>query len=196
MTRSLAAIVASSACMMLVAVWPTGADGMPWSIDPAESTIAFVGGQMGVPVEGSFEKFSAQIDFDPEKPEDGSIVVEVDMTSVQLPVADVVVEIKKEKWFDVEQFPVGRFEATSIEVEGDNSFVAKGKLTLRDVTQDVEFPFTLSLAEAGDKVRATARGEVSVSRTAFGVGTGEWGDTGIVADEVVIRIDVSGTRPK
>jgi polyisoprenoid-binding protein YceI len=196
MTRSIAAILAASVGLVLVATCPTGAAGMSWTVDSAESSIGFVGRQMGVPVEGSFEKFSAQIDFDPEKPEDGSIMVDVDMTSVQLPVADVVVEIKKEKWFDVERFPRGHFEASSIEAKGEGNFVAKGKLTLRDVTRDVEFPFSLSLADAGDKMKATANGEMSVSRIAFGIGTGEWGDTGIVADEVGIRIQVSGTRPK
>jgi len=37
---------------------------------PAQSEIGFVSKQMGVPVEGRFKKFDAQIAFDPKKPED------------------------------------------------------------------------------------------------------------------------------
>jgi polyisoprenoid-binding protein YceI len=169
---------------------------MTWEVDEAKSNITFAGRQMGVPVEGSFGKFTAQIEFDPDRPETGRIIIEVDMASVQLPVADVVAEIKKEKWFDVGRFPVGRFEASSIEAKGDGEFVAYGKLTLRDVTQDVAFPFSLSLDEAAGSLQATAQGEFEVSRLAFGVGSGEWGDKSIVADEVGIRIEITGSQPK
>ena len=36
---------------------------------PAQSEIGFVSKQLGVPVEGKFRKFDAQIAFDPKKPE-------------------------------------------------------------------------------------------------------------------------------
>jgi polyisoprenoid-binding protein YceI len=191
-TRMAFVLVAAALAMPASAL----AEGMTWEVDETKSSITFAGRQMGVPVEGSFEKFIAQVDFDPDRPETGRIVVEVDMASVQLPVADVVAEIKKEKWFDVERFPVGRFEASTIEAKGDGEFVAHGKLTLRDVTQDVAFPFSLSLDEAADNLQATAQGELEVSRLAFGVGNGEWGDKSIVADEVGIRIEITGSRPK
>ena len=35
---------------------------------PGESSIGFVSRQMGVPVEGQFRKFAAQVAFDPAKP--------------------------------------------------------------------------------------------------------------------------------
>jgi polyisoprenoid-binding protein YceI len=193
MTKRIASALVATVLAMPV---PALAQGMTWEVDAAKSSIVFAGRQMGVPVEGSFEKFSAQIEFDPDRPETGRIIVEVDMASVQLPVADVVVEIKKEKWFDVERFPVGRFEASTIEAKGNGEFVAHGKLTLRDVTQDIAFPFSLSLGEASGELQATAKGELEVSRLAFGVGSGEWGDRSIVADEVGIRIEITGSRPK
>jgi polyisoprenoid-binding protein YceI len=188
----------ASVLVAVVLAMPTStlAGGMTWAVDEAKSSITFAGRQMGVPVEGAFEKFAAQIEFDPDRPETGRIIIEVDMASVQLPVADVVVEIKKEKWFDVGRFPIGRFEASTIEARGDGEFVAHGKLTLRDVTQDVAFPFSLSLDEAAGTLQATAQGELEVSRLAFGVGSGEWGDKSIVADEVGIRIEITGSRPK
>ena len=40
-----------------------------------KSQIAFVSKQMGVPVEGSFKKFDAQVAFDPKKPEGGSVAL-------------------------------------------------------------------------------------------------------------------------
>ena len=38
---------------------------------PAQSEIVFTSRQMGVPVDGRFRKFDAQVAFDPKKPEAG-----------------------------------------------------------------------------------------------------------------------------
>ncbi|MEN9689461.1 MAG: hypothetical protein RI998_1458, partial [Pseudomonadota bacterium] len=46
---------------------------------PAQSEIVFVSKQMGVPVEGRFKKFDAQIAFDPAKAAAGKIAFTVDM---------------------------------------------------------------------------------------------------------------------
>ena len=43
---------------------------------PGDSQIGFVSKQMGVPVEGQFKKFDAQIAFDPKKPE-GDLGIEL-----------------------------------------------------------------------------------------------------------------------
>jgi polyisoprenoid-binding protein YceI len=38
-------------------------------LNPAQSEIAFTSKQMGVPVEGRFRKFDAQVAFDPKQPQ-------------------------------------------------------------------------------------------------------------------------------
>ena len=43
---------------------------------------------------------------------------------------------------------------------------------------------------------AKASGEITISRSHFGIGRAEWRDTKIVADEVVIRIEVVARRKK
>lgn len=42
---------------------------------PAQSEIMFTSKQLGVPVDGRFKTFSAQVAFDPKKPEDRKSVV-------------------------------------------------------------------------------------------------------------------------
>ena len=44
----------------------------PAKLVPAQSEVLFVTKQMGVPVEGRFKKFDAQISLDPKHPESGS----------------------------------------------------------------------------------------------------------------------------
>ena len=53
-------------------------------VDPARSEISFVSKQMGVPVEGRFRKFDAQIAFDPKKPEAGKVAFTIDLGSTTL----------------------------------------------------------------------------------------------------------------
>ncbi len=48
---------------------------------PAQSDISFTSRQMGVPVDGNFRKFDAQIAFDPKKPETAKIGFTVDQAS-------------------------------------------------------------------------------------------------------------------
>ena len=50
-------------------------------LQAAKSDIVFVSKQMGVPVEGHFKSFDAQISFDPAKPASGKISFSVDMAS-------------------------------------------------------------------------------------------------------------------
>jgi len=187
----------------LALAWPQAAQGQAgppaWEVDYANSEIVFGGRQMGVPVDGSFEKFTADIRFDASRPERSSVVVEVDMTSVRLPVAEVEREVQRPKWFNAEAFPTGRFESTEIEPKGENRYEAKGKLTLRDVTKDVVLPFELSVEDDPQRaghLKAVAVGEMTVRRLDYGIGQAEWRDTNIVTDEVSIRIKLSGSRPK
>ena len=73
------------------------------------------------------------------------------------------------------------------------------RLTIRDVTEEVVLPFKLEIgADPADSSQLVARvtGELTISRTKFGVGRDEWRDTKIVGDEVGIQIDVLARRKK
>ncbi|HEU0282829.1 MAG TPA: YceI family protein, partial [Gallionella sp.] len=48
---------------------------------PQQSSITFVSKQMGVPVEGSFRKFTARIALDPARPETGTARIDIDLAS-------------------------------------------------------------------------------------------------------------------
>jgi polyisoprenoid-binding protein YceI len=50
---------------------------------PAQSEISFTSKQMGVPVDGRFRKFDAQVAFEPKKPEAAKISFTVDLAGDQ-----------------------------------------------------------------------------------------------------------------
>src|ERR1700721_394428 len=53
-------------------------------VDTTKSTVTATSKQMNVPVEGKFNKFTAQLDFDPAKPAAGSANLTIDTSSYDL----------------------------------------------------------------------------------------------------------------
>lgn len=190
-----------AAAVAMAAFFGARSDGAAaeWQVDAAASRIGFVATQMRVPARGAFERFSAAIRFDPADLGSSAVEILIEVASVRTAMADIDREVVRPKWFDAARFPQARFAARRFRAAGPGRFEAIGTLTLRDVTQDVILPFTLTIgpdpARAGHE-RAHAAGKLTVQRTAFGIGRDEWRDTAVVADEVVIEIDVVARRPR
>jgi len=158
---------------------------------PAQSEIAFVSKQMGSQVPGKFEKFDGQISVDIAKPETGKVSFTVDLTSAAIGSPDTLTELKKPEWFDTGKSPTATFQSTSIKATGAGKVDVAGKLTIKGVTRDVVVPMTLT--QQGDVLKAA--GEFTIKRLDYKIGAGEWGDTSLVANEVLVkpRLTVQGT---
>ncbi|GAB3471281.1 YceI family protein [Massilia terrae] len=168
----------------------TLAAAAPYKADVAHSNVTAVFKQMNVPVEARFKTFSASLDYDAAHPEAAKAQVEVDTRSLDLGDPEYNGEVAKKEWFNAAQFPKATFVSTSIKPAGAGKLAVSGKLTIKGKTADVSFPVT-SKAEGGKPV---FEGQLPIRRSAFNVGEGEWKDTGIVADEVVIKFRVSAAK--
>lgn len=158
----------------------------PLKIDPSKSIVSATFRQMGVPVDARFNRFTAQIDYDAAKPEASKANVEIDVASFDLGDPDYNSEVLKKEWFDATKFPKASFTSTSIRAAGPDKLDVTGKLTLKGRTADVSFPMTV-------RQQGSARlfeGSLPIRRLTFGIGDGEWKDTSIVADQVVIKFRV------
>lgn len=159
----------------------------PARVLAAQSRIAFVSKQMGVPVEGAFGRFDAQIAFDPRKPEGGSVVLQIDMASASLGVPQSDAELPKAPWFDAVKFPKAVFQSSAIRALGGGRFEVAGTLTLKGRTQPLAVPVTIT--QSGDMSLAT--GAFALQRLEFRIGDGEWTDTSIVANEVQVHFKLA-----
>ena len=155
-------------------------------VDAAKSSVIAVSKQMGVPVEGKFRRFSAQVSFDPAKPADGRASIEIDIASFDLGDADFNRETAKKEWFDAAKFPKATFVTTAIKPAGAGRFEAAGKLAIKGITRDFVAPVSFK-AEGGQQV---FEGVLPIKRLAFNIGEGEWKDTSTVADDVQIRFRI------
>ncbi len=166
----------------------SAAGATTWRAVPAKSEIAFEATQLGAAFTGRFDAFEADIRFDPEDLDDARAAVLVMIASVSTGNGDRDAQILGPDWFDSDAHPVARFETTAIRRDGDG-YVARAQLTLRDVTRDVELPFALAI----DDRYAVMTAELSINRTDFGIGRGQWVDTAVVGDRVTIRIRLEAT---
>lgn len=158
----------------------------PLKIDTGKSTVAAVFKQMGVAVESRFTKFGAQIDFDPATPDASKASVDIDVTSFDLGDPDYNREVLKKEWFNAAQFPKASFVSSKIKGNGPGKLEVSGKLTIKGKTTDVSFPMTFKKEGAVQMFE----GSLPIKRLVFNIGEGDWKDTSIVADEVVIKFRV------
>ena len=154
---------------------------------PAQSELQFVARQMGVPLEGQFKKFDAQVAFDPAKLATSKIAFTVDTGSATLGSRETDAELPKPTWFNVPKFPQATFESTAIKTLGGGKFEVAGKLTIKGTARDVVVPVTLAQSGA----TTTATGTLAMKRLAFKIGENEWADTSMVADDVQVKFKLA-----
>lgn len=184
--RTLLKIVAIPACVALSGI----ALAAMLKADPAKSTINVVFRQMNVPVEAVFKKFDAHIDFNAAKPEASQANVTIDIGSFDLGDPEYNAEVMKKDWFDAEHFPKASFVSSSIRPAAGGKLDVAGKLTIKGRTAEVRFPLVHRKEGKADIFEGT----LPIKRLAFNIGEGEWKDTGMVADEVVIKFHIVGMQ--
>jgi polyisoprenoid-binding protein YceI len=154
-----------------------------WTLQPKESKLTFVGTQAGAEFEGTFERFTADIKFDPQDLAGSRFDVKIDMASVNSRDSERDDAVKSDDLFAVKQFPSAHYVAERFTAKGGNKFAGAGKLTLRNVTRDVPIEFTFEKKDGS----AWLKGSAQLKRLDFGVGQGDWKDTSTVANEVKVR---------
>jgi polyisoprenoid-binding protein YceI len=160
---------------------------------PAQSQITFAIKEMGVPVEGKFGQWTADVAFDPKKPDTGKVAFTIATGSASFGSPETDAEVPKATWFNVAKFPSATFASTAIKPKGGGKFDVAGKLSVKGTTRDIVVPIALTQAGA----TTTATGAFSIKRNDFKIGEGEWTDTSQLADDVQVKfkIALAGVAP-
>ena len=173
------------------ALTPTSAAELT-SVRTDQSSLVFVYRQMGVPVEGTFRQFSAQLRFDPAAPTAAEAVLDLDLTSVDAGSPEANDELTSKLWFDTKAFPTARFVAEGITDLGDNRYELRGKITIKGHTRDLTTPVTFVPTNDG----GLFEGDFMLKRADFAIGEGIWADFGTVANEVQVKFRFAVTGSK
>lgn len=153
------------------------------AIVPDKSQVTFTSRQMGVPVEGRFQRFNADVRFDPAKPENAQAKIDIDLASIDAGSREANDEVVGKGWFNVREFPRATFVSERITTVANNRYEARGKLTIKGRTRDAAIAFSYR----ADGTLGVIEGTLPLLRTQFGIGDGMWGDTTVVADEVPVK---------
>jgi polyisoprenoid-binding protein YceI len=181
----LVALLALLSTLVLVLAGPACAQSAARLL-PAQSEVLFVSKQMGVPVEGRFKRFDAQLAFDPKTPSAGQVTIRIDLASVEIG-ADAEGELAKPGWFDSTRTPYATFKSTHIKSTGAGRLEVAGTLNIKGNVHEVLVPVTLTQNGA----ITTASGAFALKRLDYRIGDGEWGDTSLVADEVQVKFKLA-----
>jgi len=154
------------------------------NVDTIKSQVTATFRQMNVPVEGRFNVLSGTIDFNPKKPTVGHARIEIDTASFDVGAPEYNDELRKPEWFETSTYPRAIFISSSVVAAGQNRFEAKGKLTLKNKTQEMKVPFTQRI-EGGVSVY---EGELPISRKTYSIGSAEW--DGTLEDKVIVKFRI------
>lgn len=148
------------------------------SVNKENLKISFEIGNMKIrTVEGSFEARGGEVFFDVSQLQNASFDICIDASSVNTGNDKRDKHLRNEDYFHVEKYPTICFKSESVE-EVEAGFLAKGKLTMMDVTREVEIPFSYENGELS--------GELNISRYDYNLANDV--GTGKVSEEVKIKI--------
>ena len=194
--RVLARMLPALALMVfLLPAAPASAAVPQWNLIHDKSSITFRPKQLGTEFKGTFGVFSATIAFDQNDLAHSKASIDVQLGTAHTGAPDRDENLKSKDWFDVAQFPDATFETKSIQKTGPDAYKAEGILTIKNISLPITLPFKLVITQEKGGERATMDGSVTLDRSKFQIGTGQWADTSIITNEVPVDIHVVAVHP-
>lgn len=152
-----------------------------WVVDSKSAKIHFE-----VPARhhnGDFSGLTCELRFDPLAPADAYINATVDVATLTTDKKMLTKHLLMKEYFDASHHPKISFVSDSI-VKHDSSFVAFGKLTMKNTIRSVQIPFRFT----GEGTSANFYGTMEINAGDYGVGKNFGGK-----DKTLITIEVPVT---
>ena len=161
-----------------------------YSLDGYHGYITFTYSHLGFsnPRVG-FNRFDTKLQLDNSNPENSTVEVTIDASSVDSRVAEFNEHLNGSDFFNTAEYPTITFKSTKVEATGDNTFDVTGDLTILGTTKPVTLATTINKA-ANHPMRNVPTVGVSASTTLM---RSEWGlgaYVPAVSDEVELSIEV------
>ena len=163
----------------VIAVIPTTSEG-GWIIDYDKSTLEIEIVQSNTPTKGRFARWTGDIKFAPDKPEDAQVTVSIEIASLTL--GSVTQQALSGDYLKAEEHPVAQFQGNGFTELASGEFQVDGDLELAGLVR----PLTLTFELVIDGQVANANGLATIHRLEHGVGP----ESQTVEHEVNVRFKV------
>ena len=164
------------------------AAAVDYAVVPDKSVLRFIAEYEGESFEGGLGRVTATVSIDGAGTR---ITADIDVASANTENEERDQTLATAEFFDTAKFPKATFRTLACRGAAP-SFTCDAELTLRDRTQKLAFPFTLTPQADGS---ARLEADVVSKRLAFDVGTGDWADTALIGDDVKVHVDLT-LKPK
>ena len=159
---------------------------LPHLVDPPHSQINFVAEAKFISCHGSFDKWQAEVQLDPQKVETSSVKITIDAASINTRVERRDTHLRSKDFFAVDQYPQITFVSKKINKTGSNRYAIVGDLTLRGVTKELEVPAEMVFYENS---RGRFRGTFQLNRKEYGI---NWDSPmNSIQDMVQVQFDIN-----
>jgi polyisoprenoid-binding protein YceI len=171
-----------------------------WTIDPAHTGFYFGVNHIYSEVKGFFDKYDGTILFDPNDLNASRFEFTVYIDSVNTNNRKRDSHLRSGDFFDSKNFPEMTFKSTSISHTQNNKYSVKGILTIKDVSKEVEIPFTyFGFKQHPANPKQDVAGfdaRMTINRLSYNVGNGKFHQMGVVDDTVDILITIEASRDR
>jgi polyisoprenoid-binding protein YceI len=170
-----------------------------WQIDPAHSLLEFaVKHMMFTTVKGHFTGISGTIVADEAHPEQASVDVTIDASTITTGAPDRDTHLRSADFLEVETYPTITYKSTRVEPKAADKLTVHGDLTIKGTTRPVDLDVELT----GRGMTPFGKEAVGFSATAS-INRKDWGlnwnvalETGgvLVSDNLRISIEIEATK--
>ena len=169
---------------------PQTVAGQKYVINPQTSKVEFVGSKVTGSHNGSFQKFSGEIDY-AGAPEKSRVSITIDASSITADDPKLTEHLKTPDFFDVAKFPEAKFVSTEIKPGGERgaTHTVTGNLTMHGVTKSVTFPATINVTPDV----ASVDSNFSINRKDFGINYAGAADN-LIRDDVVMKLTIRANK--
>ena len=153
------------------------------------SEIGFKIRNFGVNVSGSFKGLDGKITFYPDSLSASHFDVTIDVKTINTGIDQRDNHLRSEDYFEAAKYPSIHFVSTQVTTSTNKEyFFVFGKLTIKDVTKEISFPFKATPKE-NDML---FEGEFTLNRRDYNVGGGSI----TMGDNVKLRLNVQAKSDK
>lgn len=161
-----------------------------WSVDPAKSKVTYSGTHAGVPFEGKFTRWKADIKLLAGDPSHSRLTATFETASATDGIALHDESLPQTEWFDAANHPSITFTSTRVLGKTNGAFSVEGYLTIKD--HKLPVPAMALTTENGHLLLS---GEFKVSRKAADLGMESDPDANWVSPDITVKVSVEGTQP-